>query len=150
MYTRIPHCFVSAVQASDARGIPADSEGCHTEGVPKAASQVAFQQVDTLPRSTWPDTTVPQQLHLDLTVPTEAELARQHARALELGTRMLVDRSDDSVEPPYVYADPEGHPFCIFVVPDCSPLGVGPPARRTSTAVKILAFGFTTGQAEIC
>ena len=118
--------------------------------MPKAASQVAFQQVDTLPRSTWPDTTVRQQLHLDLTVPTEAELARQHARALELGTRMLVDRSDDSVEPPYVYADPEGHPFCIFVVPDCSPLGVGPPARRTSTAVKILAFGFTTGQAEIC
>ena len=84
---------------------------------PSGGSRVAFQQVDSLPRSTWPDTIVPQQLHLDLTVPTEAELARQHARALELGARMLLDRSDDPVEPLYVYADREGHPFCIFVVP---------------------------------
>ena len=84
---------------------------------PSGGSRVAFQQVDSLPRSTWPDTTVPQQLHLDLTVPTEAELARQHARALELGARMLLDRSEDPVEPLYVYADREGHPFCIFVVP---------------------------------
>jgi hypothetical protein len=30
---------------------------------------------------------------------------------------MLLDRSDDPVEPLYVYADPDGHPFCIFVVP---------------------------------
>ena len=84
---------------------------------PSGGSRVAFQQVDSLPRSTWPDTTVPQQLHLDLTVPTQAELARQHARALELGARMLLDRSEDPVEPLYVYADREGHPFCIFVVP---------------------------------
>jgi hypothetical protein len=84
---------------------------------PSGASRVAFQQVDSLPHSTWPGTTVPQQLHLDLTVPTEAELARQHARALELGARPLLDRSDDPVEPLHVYADPEGHPFCIFVVP---------------------------------
>jgi hypothetical protein len=84
---------------------------------PSGAARVAFQQVDSLPRSTWPDTVVPQQLHLDLTVRTEDELARQHTRALELGARMLLDRSDDPDEPLYVYADPEGHPFCIFVVP---------------------------------
>ena len=84
---------------------------------PSGASRVAFQQVEALPRSTWPDTAVPQQSHLDLTVPSEAELARQHARALGLGARMLLDRSDDPVEPLYVYADPDGHPFCIFVAP---------------------------------
>jgi catechol 2,3-dioxygenase-like lactoylglutathione lyase family enzyme len=84
---------------------------------PSGGTRIAFQNVDALATATWPSGGVPQQLHLDLTVPTEAELARQHARALELGARMLRDLSDDPVEPLYVYADPAGHPFCIFVVP---------------------------------
>ncbi len=28
---------------------------------------------------------------------------------------MLLDRTDDPEEPLYVFADPAGHPFCIFV-----------------------------------
>ncbi|MEU0466746.1 VOC family protein [Amycolatopsis sp. NPDC006131] len=82
---------------------------------PDGRPQLAFQQVDTLPTATWPDGPVPQQLHLDLTVPTKAELEAQHERALRLGARLLRDRSDDPDEPLYVYADPAGHPFCIFV-----------------------------------
>jgi catechol 2,3-dioxygenase-like lactoylglutathione lyase family enzyme len=78
---------------------------------------LAFQQVEELPASTWPGTDVPQQLHLDLTVHTTDALAAQHARALDLGARLLLDRSDDPEEPIYVYADPDGHPFCIFVAP---------------------------------
>jgi hypothetical protein len=54
-------------------------------------------------------------LHLDTTVPTLDELGVQHQRALALGARMLLDRSDDPQEPLYVYADPAGHPFCVFV-----------------------------------
>jgi len=77
--------------------------------------QLAFQQVETLPPSTWPDDGVPQQLHLDCTVPDVAELDRQHDRALALGARLLLDRSDDPDEPLRVYADPSGHPFCLFV-----------------------------------
>jgi catechol 2,3-dioxygenase-like lactoylglutathione lyase family enzyme len=77
--------------------------------------QMAFQQVATLPRATWPEGPVPQQLHLDLTVPTAAELDVQHERALALGARLLYDRSGDPQEPLRVYADPAGHPFCIFV-----------------------------------
>ncbi len=76
---------------------------------------LAFQQVETLPASTWPDPAVPQQLHLDLTVPSVAELTVQHERALALGARLLLDRSDDPDEPLRVYADPSGHPFCLFV-----------------------------------
>jgi catechol 2,3-dioxygenase-like lactoylglutathione lyase family enzyme len=76
---------------------------------------LAFQQVDELPESTWPTTEVPQQLHLDLTVPDKKALAEQHRRALDLGARLLVDESDDPDEPIYIYADPDGHPFCIFV-----------------------------------
>ncbi|MCA5894445.1 VOC family protein [Isoptericola sp. NEAU-Y5] len=77
--------------------------------------QLAFQQVESLPPSTWPDGDVPQQLHLDTTVDDVAELDRQHARALELGAELLLDRSDDPDEPLRVFADPAGHPFCIFV-----------------------------------
>ncbi len=82
---------------------------------PSGGVQVAFQQVPSLPASTWPDDGVPQQLHLDLTVPDVAALAAEHERVLGLGARLLQDRSDDPDEPLYVYADPAGHPFCVFV-----------------------------------
>ncbi len=75
----------------------------------------ADQQVPALPPSTWPDATVPQQLHLDTSVPDVAALDRQHERALALGASLLLDRSDDAEEPLRVYADPAGHPFCVFV-----------------------------------
>jgi hypothetical protein len=58
---------------------------------------------------------VPQQLHLDLTVGTVEDLAAHHERALALGARLLLDRHEDPEEQLYVYADPAGHPFCIFV-----------------------------------
>lgn len=76
---------------------------------------LAFQHVDELERSTWPEPDVPQQLHIDLTVPDAGELERHKERAVQLGARLLRDRSDDPDEPLYVFADPEGHPFCIFV-----------------------------------
>jgi catechol 2,3-dioxygenase-like lactoylglutathione lyase family enzyme len=78
-------------------------------------TSIAFGQVDSLPPATWPDGPQPQQLHLDLTVPTAAELDRLHERTLALGARLLFDRSEDPGEPLRVYADPAGHPFCIFV-----------------------------------
>jgi catechol 2,3-dioxygenase-like lactoylglutathione lyase family enzyme len=76
---------------------------------------MAFQQVDSLKKTTWPDGEIPQQLHLDLTVPDKAELDRQHDRAVALGATLRYDRSDDGTEPLRVYADPAGHPFCVFV-----------------------------------
>ena len=82
---------------------------------PSGGPRLAFQQVAELPRSTWPDTATPQQVHLDLTVPDVAALADQHERALRLGARLLLDRADDPSERLYVYADPDGHPFCIYV-----------------------------------
>jgi catechol 2,3-dioxygenase-like lactoylglutathione lyase family enzyme len=86
-----------------------------------ATCRVAFQQVPHLPPATWPDGPHPQMLHLDLTVQTVAEHDRQHARAVSLGARLLQDRSDDPAEPLRVYADPAGHPFCIFVAPAAGP-----------------------------
>jgi catechol 2,3-dioxygenase-like lactoylglutathione lyase family enzyme len=77
--------------------------------------QLAFQQVARLPEPTWPEGPYPQMLHLDLTVPTRADLDAQHTRALALGARLLLDRTDDPEEPLRVYADLAGHPFCLFV-----------------------------------
>lgn len=82
---------------------------------PSGHGRLAFQQVPELPEPTWPDAGVPQQLHLDMTVGTAAELDDQHQRVLALGGRLRLDRSDDPEEPLRVYADPAGHPFCIFV-----------------------------------
>lgn len=84
---------------------------------PAGEPVLAFQQVKRLPVVTWPDGPVPQQMHLDLTVDNLAELDAQHERALALGARLLRDRSNDPDEPLRVYADPAGHPFCIFVAP---------------------------------
>ena len=81
---------------------------------PDGSSALAFQQTDGVTPTTWPDARVPMQLHLDLTVTDVAALHRHRDRALELGGRVLLDRSDDPDEPLFVIADPAGHPFCIF------------------------------------
>ena len=82
---------------------------------PSDVVAVAFQHVPDLPEPTWPEGPRPQMLHLDTTVPTLEDLRVQHGRALALGAHLLLDRSDDVEEPLFVYADPAGHPFCIFV-----------------------------------
>ncbi|GIF19998.1 catechol 2,3-dioxygenase-like lactoylglutathione lyase family enzyme [Actinoplanes tereljensis] len=82
---------------------------------PGGGPQLAFQQTDPFPRTTWPEAEVPQQYHLDTAVDSVTELDHQHDRALELGATLRYDRSEDKEEPLRVYADPDGHLFCIFV-----------------------------------
>jgi catechol 2,3-dioxygenase-like lactoylglutathione lyase family enzyme len=77
--------------------------------------KLAFQRVEHPPRTTWPKHDVPMQLHVDFTVTSDAELHRQRERAEALGAELLLDRTDDPNEPLFVFADPSGHPFCIFV-----------------------------------
>ncbi len=78
------------------------------------AFPLAFQYVPDLPASTWPGAQSPQQLHLDITVAGIEELDRHGQRAIDCA-RLLFDRSDDPQEPLRVFADPAGHPFCLFV-----------------------------------
>lgn len=80
--------------------------------------RLAFQEVATLARPTWPSHDVPKQMHLDFRVPTLDELQRHRQRAEDLGATLLLDRTDDSGEPLYVLADPAGHPFCLLVGPE--------------------------------
>lgn len=77
--------------------------------------KLAFQLVDRLDRTTWPSPEVPMQLHLDFTVPDAGALEHHRRRAEELGAELIAYRTDDPDEPLYVFADPAGHPFCLFV-----------------------------------
>lgn len=106
---------------SDAKtGVP-DKDWLNLYNV-TGTTHVAFQQVDDLHESTWPDDTIPQQLHLDMTVPSIEDLDAQNERVLALGGKMLYDRSDDPEEQLRVYADLDGHPFCIIVAPPGRPV----------------------------
>lgn len=82
---------------------------------PDGTPRLAFQQVPSLPRTTWPEHDVPQQLHLDLTVASVEQLEAVHERVLNLGGQLRYDRSDDPDEPLRVCVDPAGHTFCVFV-----------------------------------
>ncbi|KQS09926.1 glyoxalase [Curtobacterium sp. Leaf183] len=98
---------------------PADGSDDRADWVAISTSEgvdVTVQRVDELPRVTWPDGPVRQQLHLDFSVTDVDELEQQRARAVALGATVLEDRSADPEEALYVLADPAGHPFCIFVV----------------------------------
>jgi catechol 2,3-dioxygenase-like lactoylglutathione lyase family enzyme len=82
---------------------------------PGGANRLAFQGVERLEPTTWPDAAVPMQMHLDLMVPSVEELQRHRERAEALGAQLRLDRTDDPEEPLYVFADLSGHPFCVFV-----------------------------------
>ena len=94
---------------------PADDKDWLVLRNPDGGVSVAFQLADELAETTWPDSRVPQQLHLDLQVSSADELAAEHQRVLGLGARVRNDEFDDPDEPLYAYADPAGHLFCIFV-----------------------------------
>jgi catechol 2,3-dioxygenase-like lactoylglutathione lyase family enzyme len=82
---------------------------------PERRGGLAFQQVEDLQVTTWPAHDVPMQLHLDMTVPDVTRLESVRQRAEALGATLALDRRDDPDEPLYVFRDPAGHPFCVFV-----------------------------------
>lgn len=82
---------------------------------PDGKRLLAFQQVPSLPPATWPEGPRPQQLHLDFAVGDVEALGVHRDRALELGATLLRDESAHPEQPLYVFADPSGHPFCLFV-----------------------------------
>ena len=60
----------------------------------------------------WPDGTPQQQIHVDLWVD---DFEAAHEKATSLGARLLKPADDpDAAEIFQVYADPAGHPLCIY------------------------------------
>jgi len=68
----------------------------------------SLQRAPDLVQPRWPDPAWPQQAHVDFVVD---DMDAEHARALALGATLL----DDSPDHPTfrVFADLEGHPFCL-------------------------------------
>ncbi len=70
--------------------------------------RIDFQTVPDHVRPTWPDPTVPAQMHLDFLVD---DLTAAEDRVLAAGaTRFEVQPNPDHC---LVFADPAGHPFCL-------------------------------------
>jgi catechol 2,3-dioxygenase-like lactoylglutathione lyase family enzyme len=74
------------------------------------SSGLAFQRSPDHRAPSWPDSGVPQQLHLDIMV---EDVAVAGPLVLALGASKL-DGED-------VYADPAGHPFCLIRRPGWAP-----------------------------
>lgn len=75
-----------------------------------AACGLAFQLAPDHTPPTWPDPSVPQQVHLDVMV---EDVAAAGPRVTALGATKLAGEN--------VYADPAGHPFCLIRRPAWAP-----------------------------
>jgi catechol 2,3-dioxygenase-like lactoylglutathione lyase family enzyme len=71
--------------------------------------RLAFQRVEGFTPPQWPGQDVPQQVHLDIAIPSVDALDEAEERVIKLGATRLPGSGDDF----RVYADPVGHPFCF-------------------------------------
>jgi hypothetical protein len=85
-----------------------DSEEWVTLGDAEHPPRVALQQVRDFAAPSWPASTIPQQMHVDVLV---EDLDVAESAVLSLGASVL-EGSDKPIG--YrVNADPVGHPFCL-------------------------------------
>ncbi len=70
---------------------------------------LGFQKVDQYVTPNWPEGPVPQQLHIDFTVP-DLDEGEQHV--LALGATKAAYQPGETFR---VYLDPVGHPFCLVL-----------------------------------
>jgi predicted enzyme related to lactoylglutathione lyase len=75
---------------------------------PGGGPGLAFQLAPDHVPPTWPDNAVPQQFHLDLTVP---DLDRGEQQVVALGARVTGQPEQPSGF--RAFLDPAGHPFCL-------------------------------------
>jgi catechol 2,3-dioxygenase-like lactoylglutathione lyase family enzyme len=73
-----------------------------------SSAGMAFQLAPNLVPPTWPDPAVPQQFHLDVTVP---DLEDAEQRVLAIGARRTGQPEQSATF--RAYLDPSGHPFCL-------------------------------------
>jgi catechol-2,3-dioxygenase len=91
---------------SDLLGMDVTYDGPEGSLVAGDGKSLMFQQVGDYNAPSWPDPARPQQAHLDLFVD---DLDAAERRALELGATRL----EGGGESFRVFADPDGHPFCL-------------------------------------
>ncbi|WP_460960727.1 VOC family protein [Parasphingorhabdus pacifica] len=77
---------------------------------PSGGTSLAFQHDPDQIAPTWPEKDRPQRMHVDVRVST---LDEGHERAVSAGAVQLPQPADQVDSDFRVYADPEGHPFCM-------------------------------------
>lgn len=77
---------------------------------PSGGAPLAFQRDPGYRPPSWPSRDVPQMMHLDVRVET---LEEGHRLALAAGATQLPQPADQADASFRVYADPDGHPFCM-------------------------------------
>ncbi len=95
-----------------------DADDWVTLGAAGSYPTVAFQRADDYQSPDWVRGTPPQQAHLDVLV---TDLDAAEVEVIELGATLL-EGSDKPIGF-RVYADPEGHPFCL-VTPEGNSLPI--------------------------
>lgn len=91
--------------------ITVEEDGAWVELRREGQQRLSFQLAPELRAPAWPDPERPQQFHLDIAVQAR-QMDDAEKRVLELGARLL-EGDGDGVRTWRVYADPEGHPFCL-------------------------------------
>jgi hypothetical protein len=74
---------------------------------PAPMGDVLFQPVSDYHAPAWPDPARPQQLHLDIVVP---DIDAAERAAVAIGATRLPGEGENW----HVFADPDGHPFCLL------------------------------------
>lgn len=92
---------------SELLGWPITSDEGDWVDVGSGAPRLAFQLAPDHQPPQWPDPARPQQVHLDVRV-EDIEVAEK--AVLALGATKLPGEGQEF----RVYADPAGHPFCLF------------------------------------
>jgi catechol-2,3-dioxygenase len=91
--------------------VESEEDGSWVDLEREGGQRVSFQLAPDLVPPAWPDPKRPQQFHLDIAVP-RAEIEAAEKRVLELGATLL-EGDGGGARNWRVYADPEGHPFCL-------------------------------------
>ncbi|WP_353510662.1 VOC family protein [Intrasporangium sp.] len=105
-----PRALARFYSALLGKPITYDSDGWVVVSDSPQTSGLAFQLAPDHRPPTWPDPSVPQQVHLDVMVD---DVAAATALVLDLGATKLPGRG--------VFADPAGHPFCLIPRPGWAP-----------------------------
>ncbi|MFI6937929.1 VOC family protein [Streptomyces sp. NPDC050418] len=74
---------------------------------------IGFQRVSDYRAPSWPEPTVPQQLHVCFNVTVDTDLDEAEAQLLKLGAGKPEHQPHDSARA-RVLTDPVGHPFCLI------------------------------------
>ena len=81
---------------------------------PRGGAGLSFQADPEFRPATWPTGERAQMAHLDIRV---SDVDEEHERAVRSGATPLPQPPDRTDAHWRVYADPAGHPFCVFVAP---------------------------------